>query len=68
VGVVDPTGIFYAEPANVGEGAQLILWRAAFRAVADIEKGLGRVLSADERQIFMRRFAGAVDSTLAARG
>jgi hypothetical protein len=66
--VLDPTGILIAEPANAAEGSQLTLWRGALPALADVEKILKRKLSANERHDFMSRFAGAVESTLVARG
>jgi hypothetical protein len=68
LGVLDPTGILFAEPANAAEGSHLTLWRGALLALADVEKVLKRKLSANERHDFMSGFAGAVESTLVARG
>jgi hypothetical protein len=60
LGVLDPTGILYAEPANKGEQAWVELRNQSQAAVRDIESGLGRSLSSRERATFERRFTDAV--------
>ena len=60
LGVLDPTGILYAQPANKGEQAWVELRNQSQAAVRDIESGLGRSLSSRERATFERRFTDAV--------
>lgn len=67
IGLLDPTGIFYAEPANGSEDIFLATHRGAEQAIADIEAELGRSLDQTERQIYTRRFVDAVHTSAALR-
>ncbi len=67
IGLLDPTGIFYAEPVNTQEAAWLATRDGANAAVADIEAELGRRLSDHERSVFRSRFVSAVQTAVAIR-
>lgn len=68
VGILDPTGIFYAEPGNAGEAAWLATRDGSTSAIADIEQSINRRLTEPERRVFAERFTEAVRTAVGARG
>ncbi|MEL7367999.1 MAG: hypothetical protein AAFN74_03735 [Myxococcota bacterium] len=62
VGILDPLGLFYSEPANGQEAIWLATKNGADAALKDIESGLGRRLSDTERSIYRQRFVEAVQT------